>query len=166
VTPFQRARGIASGGWSHGGGASSRYLLWTRNHGFDGRGDGRRQRRVRRRDWIRCGTVCETGARRTPPQTVCENCAARHERTGSDPTQAMVGTAGIRCAGRGGRDGSSSQARPRWGVWGCWTFFQACATKGLKGSEVGRRGERRAWRAYDAWGSRGGEHHGRRIGRR
>eukprot|EP00267_Zea_mays_P045020 XP_020397255.1 uncharacterized protein LOC109941157 [Zea mays] len=32
------------------------------NRGFDGRGDVRRQQRVRRRDWIRCGTVCETGA--------------------------------------------------------------------------------------------------------
>jgi hypothetical protein len=83
----------------------------TRNRGFDGRGDGRKQRRVRRRDWIRCGTVCETGAKADAAADACgvavlrEDSAARHERPGSDPTRAMVGTAGIRRAGRGGRGG-------------------------------------------------------------
>jgi hypothetical protein len=87
----------------------------TRNRGFDGRGDGRKQRRVRRRHWIRCGTVCETGAKADAAADACgvavlqEDCAARHERPGSDPTRAMVGTAGIRRAGRGGRGGTGGR---------------------------------------------------------
>jgi hypothetical protein len=78
---------------------------------------------VRRRDWIRCGTVCETGAEVDAVADVCgvavlqEDCAARHERPGSDPTRAMVGTVGIRHAGRGeGEVGEGADVRGReWG---------------------------------------------------
>jgi hypothetical protein len=93
------------------------------NRGFDGRGDGRRQQRVRRRDWIRCGTVCETGAEVDAVADACgvavlqEDCAARHERPGSDPTRAMVGMVGIWRAGRGeGEVGEGADVRGReWG---------------------------------------------------
>jgi hypothetical protein len=66
---------------------------------------------VRRRDWIHCGTVCETGAEADAAADACgvamlrEDCATRHERPGLDPTRAMVGTAGIQHAGRWGRGG-------------------------------------------------------------
>jgi hypothetical protein len=78
---------------------------------------------VRRRDWIRCGTMCETGAEVDAVADACgvavlqEDCAARHERPGSDPTRAMVGTVGIRRAGRGeGEVGEGADVRGReWG---------------------------------------------------
>jgi hypothetical protein len=70
---------------------------------------------VRRRDWIRCGTMCETGAEADAAVDACgvavlwEDYATRHERPGSDPTRAMVGTVGIWRAGRGGRGGGCAR---------------------------------------------------------